>query len=121
MEKVTISDAIASLSAYWSQRVIAEANGQLIKVAKGIGTINWHHHDDQDELFIVYAGRMTIELREQAIALTQGDLFVVPRGVEHRVRAEEEAAFVIVGTSITSTAQGGKPAWSFAVGETPGG
>ena len=52
MQKVTIRNELAALNDYWSQKVIAEANGQLFKVAKGIGTVNWHHHDDQDELFI---------------------------------------------------------------------
>ncbi len=114
MQKVAIRDEIASLSAYWSQKIIAEANGQLFKVAKGIGEINWHKHDDQDELFILYSGRMTIELRTEQIDLAEGELIVVPKGVEHRVRAEEEAAFLIVGSNITSTREGGKPEWSFS-------
>ncbi len=114
MRKVAIRDEITSLSGYWSQKVIAEANGQLFKVAKGTGDINWHKHDDQDELFILYGGRMSIDLRTGEIPLTEGDLFVVPKGIEHRVRAAEEAEFLIVGLNITSTAEGGKPAWSFA-------
>ena len=88
--------------------------GQLFKVAKGIGEINWHKHDDQDELFILYQGRLTIQLRTENIELFEGELFVVPRGVEHRAKAEEEAAFVIVGINITSNKQGGKPDWSYA-------
>jgi quercetin dioxygenase-like cupin family protein len=114
MPKVTIRDEIASLGEYWSQKVIAEANGQLFKVAKGIGEINWHHHDDQDELFILYKGRLVIELRAEQIELSEGELFVVPRGAEHRAKAEEEAAFLIVGLNITSNKQGGKPDWSYA-------
>ncbi len=97
MHKVIILDEIASLTDYWSQKVIAEANGQLFKVAKGIGEINWHRHDDQDELFILQAGRMTIELRTMQISLAAGELFVIPKGVEHRAHAAEEAAFLIVG------------------------
>jgi len=114
MQKVAIRDEIALLDEYWSQKIIAKANGQLFKVAKGIGDINWHKHDDQDELFILYQGRMTIELRTEEIHLAEGELFVVPKGVEHRVRAPEEAAFLIVGSNITSTRQGGKPEWSFS-------
>lgn len=113
MPKVAIRDEIASLDAYWSQKVIAEANGQLFKVAKGTGDINWHRHDDQDELFILYTGRMTIELRTEEIPLAEGELFVVPKGTEHRVRGAEEAAFLIVGLNVTSTRKGGKPEWSF--------
>ncbi len=112
MQKVSIRDEIASLDEYWSQKIIAEANGQLFKVAKGIGEVNWHKHNDQDELFILYAGRMALELRTEEIYLAEGELFVVPKGVEHRVRAEEEAAFLIVGLNITSTREGGKPEWS---------
>lgn len=113
MQKVTIRDEIASLNEYWSQKVIAAANGQLFKVAKGTGDINWHKHDDQDELFILYGGQMTIELRTEEFPLAEGDLFVVPQGMEHRVRAADGATFLIVGLNITSTAEGGKPAWSF--------
>jgi len=113
MRKINISDEIASLDAYWSQKVIAEANGQLFKVAKGIGEINWHKHDDQDELFILYKGRLIIQLRSGNIELAEGEMFVIPKGVEHCAKAEEEAAFVIVGLNITSNKQGGKPDWSY--------
>jgi quercetin dioxygenase-like cupin family protein len=113
MRKINIRHEIGSLEEYWSQKVIAEANGQLFKVAKGIGEINWHKHDDQDELFILYQGRLTIQLRTEDIELLEGEMFVIPKGVEHRAKAEEEAAFVIVGLNITSNAQGGKPDWSY--------
>ena len=65
MKKVNIRDEIASLDEYWSQKIIGEANGNLFKVAKGIGATNWHKHDDQDELFILYKGRLTIQLRTE--------------------------------------------------------
>jgi quercetin dioxygenase-like cupin family protein len=113
MRKISIRDEIASLDEYWSQKVIAEANGQLFKVAKGIGEINWHKHNDQDELFILYKGRLTIRLRTENIELFEGEMFVIPKGVEHCAKAEEEAAFVIVGLNITSNKQGGKPDWSY--------
>jgi len=113
MPKINIRAEIASLEEYWSQKVIAEANGQLFKVAKGIGEINWHKHDDQDELFILYKGRLIIQLRAEDIELLEGDLFVIPKGVEHRAKADEEAAFVIVGLNVTSNKQGGKPDWSY--------
>jgi quercetin dioxygenase-like cupin family protein len=113
MRKINIRDEIASLDEYWSQKVIAEANGQLFKVAKGIGEINWHKHDDQDELFILYKGCLTIQLRTGNIELLEGEMFVIPKGVEHCAKAEAEAAFVIVGLNITSNKQGGKPDWSY--------
>jgi quercetin dioxygenase-like cupin family protein len=113
MQKINIRKQIASLDQYWSQKIIAEANGQLFKVAKGVGEINWHKHDDQDELFIVYQGCLTIQLRTGDIELQEGELLMIPRGVEHCAKAAEEAAFVIVGLNITSNKQGGKPDWSY--------
>ena len=118
-DKVSTTEAAESLTEFWSQRVLAEANGQLIKVAKGIGETRWHSHEDQDETFLVLAGRLTVSLRDRDVVLDPGDLFVVPLGVEHRPFANEEARFVIMGTSITSTAAGGKPAWSAAEGQPP--
>lgn len=112
MTKVNIGEELASLDEYWSQKVIATANGQLFKVARGIGEVSWHKHDDQDELFVLYKGHLTIRLRSGDVELHPGDLFVVPRGVEHAPRADEDVEFLIVGLDITSTEEGGKPAWS---------
>ena len=101
---------------FWSQETIAEANGSLFKAAKGIGSTAWHAHEDQDEVFLVTHGTLVIELRSGDVAIAAGDLFVVPRGVEHRPRADAEARFLIVGTTVTSNAAGGKPAWSHGGG-----
>lgn len=109
MERVNIRRELASLEERWSQRIIGEANGQLFKVAKGIGETKWHKHDDQDELFIVYKGRLTIQLRNRDVELCQDEMFIVPRGTEHCPYAIDEAEFLIVGLNITSTAAGGKP------------
>ncbi|WP_374945918.1 cupin domain-containing protein [Agreia sp.] len=111
-DKITLSDALDGLSEFWSQQTVAEANGSLFKVAKGIGSTRWHAHDDQDETFLVISGRLTVQLREKDVVLDAGDLYVVPRGVEHCPTADEEVRFVIVGTTITSNAAGGKPEWS---------
>ena len=109
LAKINIREQLAGIDEYWSQKVIGNANGQLFKLAKGIGSTRWHQHDDQDELFIVYSGKLIIELREQTIALNPEEMIIVPRGVEHRPRAEPEAEFLIVGLAITSNAAGGKP------------
>jgi mannose-6-phosphate isomerase-like protein (cupin superfamily) len=75
----------------WSPRVIAAANGQFVKLAKVRGEFVWHDHADEDEVFIVYRGRLTIRFRDRADAvLGPGDVFVVPKGVEHCPVAEEE-------------------------------
>lgn len=109
MNKVSIRAELENITDYWSQRIIGEANKSVFKLAKGLGETRWHKHDDQDELFIIYEGHMTIQLRDRTIELDQDDMFIVPRGVEHCPRAEAEVAFMIVGLNITSTAAGGKP------------
>ncbi|MGJ8660941.1 MAG: cupin domain-containing protein [Bacteroidota bacterium] len=109
MHKINISKTLANLDEHWSQRVVAEANGQLFKVAKGIGATNWHKHDDQDELFLIQKGSLRIEFRDSVIDLEANDIFVVPKGIEHRPVADAEVEFLIVGLNITSTKEGGKP------------
>jgi len=110
---VNLADAAAGLTEFWSQRVVASGNGNLFEVAKGIGSTNWHRHDDQDEVFLVIEGRITIQLRDGNVELGAGDLFVVPRGAEHCPVAHEEARFLVVGPEVTSNAAGGKPSWSY--------
>jgi mannose-6-phosphate isomerase-like protein (cupin superfamily) len=112
MDKMNLAREAAQLTEFWSQRVIAGANGNLFKVAKGIGSTNWHSHDDQDETFLVIEGRLTIQMRDRDVDLGPGDLFVIPRGTEHCPIAHEEARFLLVGPEITSNAAGGKPEWS---------
>lgn len=113
IHKVSIPDALSELSEYWSQRVVGQANDTLLKVAKGIGSTRWHSHEDQDETFLVFSGTLKVQLRDRDVLLGPGDLFVVPKGVEHCPVAEEETRFLILGTTITSNAAGGKPDWSY--------
>jgi len=117
---VAVDDVAQARPEYWSQETIGEANGSLFKAAKGIGSTTWHAHDDQDEVFLVTHGTLVVELRTGDVVAQAGDLLIVPRGVEHRPRADEEVRFLIVGTSVTSNAAGGKPAWS-AEGGAPDG
>jgi len=119
LQKVRLDEAAAARPEQWSQQVVGRANGSLFKVAKGTGSTEWHAHADMDEVFVVTAGTLVVELRDGEVALEAGDLFVVPRGVEHRPRAEGDARFLIVGTEITSNAEGGKPAWSSGGGPPP--
>ncbi len=114
MEKVNLAGEAAQLTEFWSQRVIASGNGNLFKVAKGIGSTNWHTHEDQDEVFLVIEGHIVIQLRDRDVDLGPGDLFVVPRGTEHCPLAREETRFLLIGPEVTSNAAGGKPAWSYA-------
>lgn len=109
MKAASIPAALAEIAEHWDQRTIAVANGQRYKLAKGLGATRWHKHADQDELFLVWDGALRIELTDVAVHLGPGDIFVVPRGKAHRTIAEQEAAFVVVGMSVTSNAAGGKP------------
>lgn len=109
-QQVNIRREFSSINQYWSQRIIGQANGQLIKLAKGKGEINWHKHEDQDELFLIYNGHLTIQLREKNIELFKDEMFIVPKGVEHCPKANEETAFLIMGLNITSNLAGGRPA-----------
>jgi mannose-6-phosphate isomerase-like protein (cupin superfamily) len=113
MEKVNLADEAARLKEFWSQRVLASGNGNLFKVAKGIGSTNWHTHEDQDEVFLLIEGHLTIQMRDRDVELGPGELFVIPRGTEHCPIAHEEARFLLVGPEVTSNAAGGKPDWSY--------
>ena len=109
LTKVNIGKELSTIDKYWDQKIIGQANGQLIKLAKGTGEINWHKHDDQDELFILYKGHLTIQLRDKNIELYKDDMFIIPKGVEHCPRAHGDVEFLIMGLNITSNAAGGRP------------
>ena len=113
VDKIALQAAADGLTEFWSQHVVGAANGNLFKVAKGVGSTNWHAHADQDETFVILRGRLTIQMRDKNVELDAGDLFVVPRGVEHCPHAENEAHFMIIGPDVTSNAAGGKPTWSY--------
>jgi mannose-6-phosphate isomerase-like protein (cupin superfamily) len=90
MEKVNLAAKLARFSEHWSPKIVAELNGQHVKLAKLKGEFVWHHHDDEDELFLVIKGRLRMELRSGDITIEEGEFLVVPRGVEHRPVADEE-------------------------------
>lgn len=114
MNKVNFKSEFATIEKYWTQKTVGEANGSLLKLAKGIGEINWHKHDDQDEVFIVHKGSLTIRLRgREDIRLEEGEMFIVPKGVEHAPKAEEDVELLVIGINVTSNKEGGKPDWSY--------
>jgi mannose-6-phosphate isomerase-like protein (cupin superfamily) len=106
MEKINIEEQFASFNETWCPKVIADANGQLVKVAKGEGELVWHSHENEDELFIVFKGQLTIMMRDRTVSLGPGELFVVPKGVEHCPVAEKETHFMMIEP--TSTEHTGK-------------
>jgi mannose-6-phosphate isomerase-like protein (cupin superfamily) len=101
MSKVRLADEFRGVEKHWSPEVVAELNGQQVKVAKLKGEFRWHTHAHEDELFLVVKGSIRIELRDRAVTLLEGELFVVPRGVEHRPVAEEEAEVLLFEPAAT--------------------
>jgi mannose-6-phosphate isomerase-like protein (cupin superfamily) len=98
---VSIERAFDRVTDYWSPKVIGQVNDQYLKAAKVKGTLAWHQHDDEDELFLVVRGRLTIELRDGAVVLGPGEFFVVPKGTPHSPVAEEECWIVLIETVTT--------------------
>jgi len=95
MKKVNLSEKLALFSEHWHPHIVGELNGQHVKVAKIEGAFDWHHHEAEDELFLVVSGTMDLELRDQTVTLEEGEFFIVPRGVEHRPVAREECHIVL--------------------------
>jgi mannose-6-phosphate isomerase-like protein (cupin superfamily) len=90
MDKVNLTDKLASFSDYWNPRIVGEVNGQQVKLVKFRGSFVWHRHEREDELFFVVKGRFRMEFRDRAIDLGEGEFLIVPKGVEHRPVAEVE-------------------------------
>ena len=91
MQKVNLSEKLAQFSDQWKPKIVGELNGQHVKLAKILGEFIWHKHDHEDELFLVVKGRFRMEFRDRHVWLEEGEILIVPRGVEHRPVAEEEA------------------------------
>ena len=90
-EKVNLAQKFAMVDEHWSPKIAGELNGQHVKLVKLLGGFLWHHHDEEDELFLVVKGRFRMEFREGEVWVEEGEFIVVGRGVEHRPVAEEEA------------------------------
>ena len=96
MEKVNIKEKFGLFEDRWSPKVIGEVNDAYVKAVKLKGEFVWHHHDEEDELFLVVKGSMVIKLRDRDIHLEEGEFVVIPRGVEHLPVAEEEAHVLLL-------------------------
>ena len=95
MDKVNLAEKFALFSDYWSPKVVGDLNGQQVKLVKLQGPFVWHHHDTEDELFLVVKGRFRMEFRERAVWVEEGELIIIPHGVEHRPVADEEAQVLL--------------------------
>ncbi len=93
---INLRDKLARFSEHWSPRVVAEMNDYQFKLAKIQGEFVWHAHAETDEVFIVVEGEMTLEFRDTSVRLAAGEMYVVPRGVEHRPMAVEECCILLV-------------------------
>ena len=93
--KIDIAGKFALFSERWRPRIVASLNGQEVKLVKVQGTFPWHAHAEAEEMFLVWRGRFRVEFRDRVIELSEGECLVVPRGVEHRTAADEEAEVIL--------------------------
>lgn len=95
-DPVSLAGKLAGFGEYWSPRIVSAFNGHDVMVVKVKGEFVWHSHPDTDDLFLVLEGQLRIEMRDETVTLRAGELFVVPRGVEHRPVADEEAHLLVI-------------------------
>ncbi|MBI2518060.1 MAG: cupin domain-containing protein [Opitutae bacterium] len=110
MNKINLAEKFTQFSAHWSPKIIAELNGQHVKLGRIKGEFVWHRHEHEDELFLVVKGSFRMEFRDRHVDLHEGELLVVPRGVEHRPVAENECCIMMFEPASTlNTGNAGGP------------
>jgi mannose-6-phosphate isomerase-like protein (cupin superfamily) len=109
-QKINLAEKLATFSEHWSPRIAAELNGQHVKLVKFRGEFVWHHHENEDELFLVVRGCFRMEFRDRVVELKEGEMIVVPRGVEHRPVAEQEVCVLLFepATTVNTGSAGGE-------------
>lgn len=95
MNKVNLAEKFSSVKDFWNPRVAGELNGQMVKLVKFKGPFVWHHHEHEDELFLVVKGSFIMEFRDKNVVINEGEFIIVPRGVEHRPNAPEEVEVLL--------------------------
>jgi mannose-6-phosphate isomerase-like protein (cupin superfamily) len=95
MDKVSILDKFDLIQEFWSPKIVGELNGQQVKLAKFKGAFDWHFHESEDELFFIVKGKLRMEFRDRIVELTENEMLIVPRGVEHKPVAEDEALVML--------------------------
>jgi mannose-6-phosphate isomerase-like protein (cupin superfamily) len=96
MEVVNLNDKLSKVKEYWSPKIVGEVNDTLVKIVKFTGEFVWHHHDDEDELFLVVKGRLRMKFRDREVVVAAGEFIVVPKGVEHLPVADQEVQVVLI-------------------------
>ena len=109
IHRINLREKLTRFDAHWSPKIVAELNGQHVKLVKLLGEFVWHRHENEDELFLVLEGELRIELREGGVTLREGECVVIPRGVEHKPVAEAEVHVLLL-----------EPASTVNTGDTPG-
>jgi mannose-6-phosphate isomerase-like protein (cupin superfamily) len=99
--KLSLAEKFAAIHDQWNPRVVGELNGQQVKLVKLRGAFVWHHHEHEDELFLVHRGSFRMEFRDRTIELTAGDILIVPHGVEHRPVADAEVEVLLFEPATT--------------------
>lgn len=100
-QKVRIEEKLAAVTEHWQPRLLGELNNQHVRIAKLKGEFVWHAHENEDEMFLVVAGKMRIDFRDGSVDLEKGDMLIIPRGTEHKPVAEEEAAVLLFEPATT--------------------
>ena len=95
MEKINLAEKFALINEYWRPKVVGELNGQEVKLVKFVGEFPWHHHEQEDEMFMAVKGVFRLEFRDKTIELKPGEFVIVPRGVEHRPVADAEVEVLL--------------------------
>ncbi|NJM26289.1 MAG: cupin domain-containing protein [Bacteroidia bacterium] len=101
MNTININQKLSLFSDHWHPRIIGELNGQEVKAVKLLGDFPWHHHDHEDEMFLVIRGRLTMRFRNKTEIISAGEFIIVPRGVEHQPYAEQEVELLLFEPSGT--------------------
>jgi mannose-6-phosphate isomerase-like protein (cupin superfamily) len=96
MEKVVLAQKFSLFTEHWSPKIVGELNDSYIKLAKLKGEFVWHHHDDEDELFLIVKGKLLIKFKDKEVRLNEGEFVVIPKGVEHLPVAEEEVQVMLI-------------------------
>src|SRR5881628_1360711 len=117
MQKINLAQKLLLIDDHWNPRIAGELNGQMVKLVKFQGPFVWHHHDNEDELFLVVKGRFRMEFRDRHVWLEEGEFLIVPRGVEHRPVADEETHVLLFdlhrrSTPATSATSGHSCIWT---------
>lgn len=101
MDKINISEKFKLFSDYFNPRIVADLNGQHVKLAKLKGKFIWHSHENEDELFLVVKGKLTIEFRDNSVEINEGEFIVIPKGTEHLPLADEEVHVILFEPAAT--------------------